>query len=122
VVKIVDLVVSRIDTTATTVDVGTYLPIVLEVSNLGSSAVGSSNTSVFLSNDPEVTTEDIKLNRYWTGRISAGGNYLKEFDTYISTHIAPGTYYLGAIADVEEQHLETDETNNSLSTQQVEVR
>jgi serralysin len=39
----------------------------------------------------------------------------------IPTNMAPGTYYIGAIADFDNRQPESDETNNALAGTTIEI-
>jgi len=72
-------------------------------------------TGIYLSKDNVITTDDIFL-KYWRGYTIKSGKTQGHTDTLtLPSTVEPGTYYIGAIADMTDKVNEIDETNNSLA-------
>ena len=87
------------------------------VSNIGGSRSAAFDTRYYLSTDAHITTDDQYLNKYFR-RISGmpgGTSYTSNENVFIPAGLAPGTYYIGVIADALNQAPESDEANNSAS-------
>ncbi|HEC15995.1 MAG TPA: hypothetical protein ENI99_05400, partial [Sedimenticola sp.] len=91
-----------------------YTTINYTLANLGTSPTSTLTTvGIYLSTDATVTTADTALNYLDVSSVPAGGS-----QDYVITNAyvtsAPGTYYLGVIADMNGLQAETDESNNVL--------
>ena len=111
---------------STTVAAGSMLTIDEYTKNFGNGAAAASTTSYYLSTDSTVTTADILLTSKATAALTAYGSGStwydhQAFSTAISVGLAPGTYYLGALADANGQIGETDESNNVGNVVQITV-
>jgi subtilase family serine protease len=70
---------------------------------------------IYLSPDPVITTSDISLGQRYVVGLASGASSADSTTVTIPASVAPGVYYIGAIADSLKNVLETDETNNTLS-------
>jgi len=111
----VDLQVSTISTTVGSADIGTVIPVHFEIVNTGVNDSADTTTGIYLSTDPVITVDDYLISQRWTGSIVAGGSYVVDQDVLIPGKVPPGTYYLGAIADLQSVQPEENESNNSLA-------
>src|SRR5712691_1807503 len=84
-----------------------------------------STTVFYLSTDPTITTADQLLATRTSGLLTAypasGYNDHQNFSVTLPGGVAPGTYYLGAMADYNNQISETNESNNVWNVAQVTV-
>ena len=98
----------------------------ITVSNAVLAAASAGNAGyfyvgIYLSTDNVITTADTAIGYRYVSSLSSG--VLSAADTVITipTSVAPGVYYLGVIADYANAVKETDETNNSLTGNQITV-
>ena len=110
-----DLVMSAVSSPATAVTGGT-VAITNTVANQGSGAAVGFYIGFYLSSDATITTSDVRIgSRYINVSVPAGTTAPATTPVTIPASLAPGPYYLGAIADYASQIAETDETNNALT-------
>ena len=121
VIRDIDLIMTDVSTTATTLSTGSSITISSTVKNQGTSSTTTySYVRVYLSTDANITTSDISMGSWIVG-LSAGDSWTEDITTTIPSSLTPGTYYIGAIADASNQESESDETNNSLAGSTIEV-
>jgi len=86
------------------------------VTNQGPVSTYPFYVGLFLSRDENITTSDTMLaRRYVNGGLTGGASNSANTIVFIPSNIAPGTYYIGALADESTNQTEGDETNNSLA-------
>jgi hypothetical protein len=85
----------------------------VRLDNIGTSSAGSSKTGVYLSTNNTINANDLLLASVSTAGIGAGGFLDKAVTLAFSGAQAPGTYYIGAIADRAAAVSEGSELNNS---------
>ena len=84
------------------------------VVNGGGTAAGASVSQVYLSTNDLITTFDTLLATINDPALSGNFSFVSDSTTItLPTNLAPGTYYIGVIADVNGQVGESDETNNT---------
>jgi uncharacterized protein YkwD len=83
------------------------------VSNLGNSDAGTFHTGFYLSQDQVIEPSDLKIWDEVYYQAYPGMSEPGSATDIIPSHIPPGDYYLGAIADFTNMVLESDEENNS---------
>ena len=76
----------------------------------------------YLSTDTIITTDDTQIGGYCPNGLEAGQTLRFWADVYVPVNIEGGFYYWGAIADYNESLVETDETNNAATGEQVNIR
>ena len=76
----------------------------------------------YLSTDTTITTADTQIGGYCPNGLEAGQTFRFWADVYVPVNIEGGFYYWGAIADYNESLVETDETNNAATGEQVNIR
>jgi len=78
---------------------------------------------VYLSSDSTITTSDHQIGSYFDIGFTISPNSTRSFSFsgYIPTDISPGTYYIGAILDVNDSEKETDEDDNNDNPSQIEI-
>lgn len=84
-------------------------------SHLGEEGIVEANGSIgfYLSDDPFISTDDLLLDyedyhTFWSGRAYNESRYL----TALPDDLVPGSYFLGAIIDIDDQTGESIEENN----------
>jgi subtilase family serine protease len=82
---------------------------------------GAFYVGFYLSHDSVITTSDTYLgNRLVTG-LGPGAFSAADTTVTVPAGLAPGTYYIGAIADYNSQVIESNEANNSLAGNQITI-
>ncbi|MBR0953406.1 M10 family metallopeptidase C-terminal domain-containing protein [Bradyrhizobium canariense] len=94
--------------------------------NLGDDVAGPSTARIYLSTDATITTSDTLLATVSTSMTLATVNQPGYYDhqtilVALPSNLAPGTYYIGGIADYNNQLGERDETNNTYNVVQITV-
>jgi RHS repeat-associated protein len=115
-----DLVMTAVGTTTPRVNtLGGYITVSDTIKNQGLVAsTASVRVGYYLSTDNVITTTDTFLGYRNVGTITAGASNTNAGYAYYATvpaGMAPGTYYLGAIADYSGLQAETDEANNAMA-------
>jgi subtilase family serine protease len=110
----------------TTVAAGGSLTIDAYDMNLGNAVSGASTAQIYLSTDPTITTSDTVLSTITSSEtlatVSQPGYYdHQQVTVALPAGLAPGTYYIGGIADYNNQVSESNETNNTYNVVQVTV-
>ena len=123
VIRDVDLVMSAVSTTATSVARGTSFPISNTETNQGTTMTTVSNTLKFyLSTDVTITSTDIPLTASRTvASLGVGASSTATTNVMVPTTVAAGTYYIGVIADANNAQIENNEINNSNSPSMVSI-
>ena len=84
--------------------------------NAGSVAAGPFRIGVYLSTNTTISQFDRRVGSCTrTSSLAAGTSAGCGGTVTIPDNVAPGTYYLGVIADIDRQVAETDEGNNTLA-------
>ena len=91
------------------------------VGNQGSGKSNSCSVGLYLSTDATITTADRQLGTRSVGSLAIGATNTGSKTVTVPTSVTAGTYYLGAIADYANQAYEADETNNSLTGNQITI-
>ncbi len=90
--------------------------------NIGSGKLDSQRFAVYLSADSTITTSDIFLGELTTGAMKPGAvQDLVTASLPTNVGLAPGTYFLGIIADYAGTAAESDELNNTSNAVEVIV-
>lgn len=84
-------------------------------------AAPQSEAAFYLSTDATITTSDTYLGKRTVPGLPPGGSSSAETVLTIPPGFAPGTYYIGVIADYDNKVIESDETNNGLAGNQVTI-
>ena len=110
----------------TTVAAGDSVTIDAYNMNLGNADSGPSTAQIYLSTSPTITTSDTVLATITTSEtlatISQPGYYdHQQVTVALPGNLAPGTYYIGGIADYNNQVSESNETNNTYNVVQITV-
>lgn len=114
-----DLSVSSISASCETGFVGTdgTIDVSLSIHNGGNSNSGAFNVDVYLSINTTISTGDIKIGEVRYGSVFANSSS-ETNQTYDTCSVPSGTYYIGAIADADNERNETNESNNTGSGNQ----
>jgi Ca2+-binding RTX toxin-like protein len=83
-----------------------------QVNNIGTDA-GASTTGVYLSTDSAITTSDTLIGSHSTPSLAAGTSDPESTSLSFPSNLAPGTYYIGALADSGNVVAESNEANNA---------
>ncbi|MCK1288642.1 hypothetical protein IVB41_32570, partial [Bradyrhizobium sp. 44] len=111
----------------TTVTAGSSLTVDAYNMNLGNTVASTPTTAgIYISTDATITTLDTLLTTISTtgtlATVSQPGYYDRQKVTVtLPGNLAPGTYYIGGIADYNNQLSESNETNNTYNVVQVTV-
>ena len=113
----VDLVMTAVNTTATSLPIGGKITISNTVRNQGNLRTTKSFTrmGIYLSTDNIITTADIQIGGRRVYALAAGASSTTNTNVRIPASLPAGTYYLGAIADRTNMQPESNESNNSLT-------
>lgn len=114
-----DLFVDDIQpSTPQTITAGESYPIGWVLVNSGDASVGASWLEVFISSDTTAGNgDDITVGRFRASAIAAGSAFVgtgAAFFSAIPAGTAPGSYFIGFRADADDEHEETNESNNIL--------
>ncbi|MBI5344612.1 MAG: hypothetical protein HZB83_04640, partial [Deltaproteobacteria bacterium] len=111
----IDLIVSEISAPAS-VKTGTGISASNTVKNQGTGTSAASYVKFYLSTDAVITASDIYLGQRYVGGLAGGASSAAANTFTVPETVAPGTYYIGAIADATNTNLESDEGNNTASS------
>jgi len=94
------------------------------VENQGTVGTGSTpfRVGLYLSKDSTITTSDIFLNSRSVGPLAPGAVSQANTRVRIPRGLAPGTYFIGAIADDTNKISETNELNNAKAGNTINLR
>ncbi len=106
-----DLVVTSV-TAPTSGTTGGPLLMRSTTNNDGSAAAGAFQIGVYLSTNSTINQSDLELATCSRTSLAAGGSTGCNWSVTIPTTLAPGTYYVGVIVDIDAEVTETDEGNN----------
>lgn len=95
-------------------EVGEVLRLSANLQNTGEVGIDPVTYGYYLSFDPLITTQDRLLATVVDPRTIAPGSFIPvQDDVQIALDVTPGNYWLGVIADPQDQIPELDETNNA---------
>jgi subtilase family serine protease len=89
--------------------------------NLGTDNAPASALGVYLSTDAIITTTDTRIGAPSIAALVAGQSVTNGTAVYIPNSVAAGSYYLGVIADYANALPETDEVNNILAANAINL-
>ena len=109
-----DLVIDYIYASWSSADAGDSKSVSVRIENQGTASTsGSFYWGIYLSTDSTITTNDIELGTWSRSTMSSGYTTSTMYKTVqIPTTINGGRYYVGALADINNQISETNENNN----------
>jgi hypothetical protein len=122
----IDLVMTAVSTPVGTATRGGYITVDDTVKNQGTAATettfGNISVGYYLSTDATITAADTFLgNRLIPASLAGGASGSSSQSVYVPATLAPGTYYLGAIADRTGIQVETNESNNALAGAPIQI-
>ncbi len=124
IIQNVDLIMTAVSTTATSVGIGNGFTISNTEKNQGTTAMSAASNTVkfYLSTDSTISSTDLLLTgtRLVSG-LAAGGSSSGTTTVTVPKTTIPGTYYIGAIADATNVQVESDENNNWLAGETIVV-
>ncbi|MBI5236911.1 MAG: SBBP repeat-containing protein [Deltaproteobacteria bacterium] len=115
-----DLTVSSL-TAPATARAGISVSVSNTVTNSGTGASNGSYTRFYLSTDTNITTSDTYIGQRYIGSLASGASNSATTSLLIPSSVAPGTYYIGAIADATNTNAESNESNNTTASSAVAV-
>jgi serralysin len=89
-----------------------YIYCAWEVKNIGNGPAGAHRVGFYLSTDTTITTSDMLIDSYSSVGLAVGATEGSS-SRYMGFHVPTDTYYLGIIADDQDEVRESDETNNT---------
>ena len=110
-----DFVADNFAVSSTTVEITGTLDFDWQVANIGlGEDPGGVTVGVYLSSDPDVTTDDILLHSEGFSNLAPGERDVSESQSNVALPdgLEPGTYYVAVIVDHEGTAEEQDEANN----------
>ncbi|MCK1380215.1 M10 family metallopeptidase C-terminal domain-containing protein, partial [Bradyrhizobium sp. 24] len=120
-----DLTASYDSVSSTTIAAGGSTNIDFWVVNFGKAAAAASISGLYLSTDATITTGDTLLTTVASPGLSANGatGYFdhQTISLELPANLAPGTYYIGGIADYNNAISESNEANNNHNVTQITV-
>ncbi|KAF0188895.1 MAG: YD repeat-containing protein, partial [Gammaproteobacteria bacterium] len=101
---------------------GATISVTDTVRNQGQGSITASfRVGYYLSADAVITTADTRVGTRSVAKLAANTSKSGTVNVTVPSTLAPGTYYIGAIADYANVRLEEDENNNSLAGNTVNV-
>jgi RHS repeat-associated protein len=116
-VALSDMIMTAVGSTATKAAPGSSINVSDTLKNQGSvTSTVTVRVGYYLSSDNVIAADDTFLGYRSVGALAAGAAQTNVGANYATVPVgtAPGTYYIGAIADYSALEAESDETNNSL--------
>lgn len=101
---------------------GTDIKITNSISNQGVGAAASSTVKFYLSTDTSITTSDIYLGMKAIPALAAGETSKQTNSFTLPSGIAPGTYFIGAIADALDEVEESDENDTGYDLKPMKLK
>jgi subtilase family serine protease len=95
----------------------------MAIQNSGTTATTADSflCGIYLSRDAVITTGDIRIHSRTLFSLGRGEIYSVTPTVDIPRDTAPGSYYIGVIADFDNSQPETNETNNALAGSRIDV-
>ncbi|MBI4651763.1 Ig-like domain-containing protein [Candidatus Desantisbacteria bacterium] len=100
---------------------GTSISITSTVKNQGIGTMSASTLGIYLSTDANITTSDTRLGTASITALAAGASSTVTTSLTIPLTLSAGQYYIGAIADYNNARKESDETNNALTGNTIDI-
>ena len=119
-----DLIAKNFTVSSTTLTTSDTLDFTWEIENIGSGdQVNSADAGIYLSTNSTITTSDTLLHDEGFTTLGVGEEDTNEDQQGVAlpSGLAPGTYYLGVIADNRREETESNEGNNVSNVIQITV-
>jgi len=104
-----------------TAETGRQITVLGNVKNQGQFKAGTLNVGFYLSADGQITTADIQLGRAILSSLGAGVEQTVAVTGTVPATLSGGKYFVGAIADSANTVVESNEGNNSLAGNSVDI-
>jgi hypothetical protein len=109
-----DLVENTVSLGNSSVAAGGTTTVSHHLQNVGNAAAGGSSSRIYLSTDSTITTSDTVLSTLSYPAALAAGSFTADTQTVtVPGNLAPGTYYIGLIADYNDAVVESNNSNNA---------
>jgi uncharacterized repeat protein (TIGR01451 family) len=105
----------------TSASLGDQIAVKTTVKNQGSGDSGGFYTSIYLSADPIIDTKDVAVSTFYVSPLVSGAQQAYTVKPVIPGTVAPGMYYIGAIADTGNRVGESNKNNNALAGNQISI-
>lgn len=120
IVSKVDLIITSISGPSSASS-GQQLAFTATVKNQGSANAGQFYVTVYFSADSNITKDDFEMGSGFISGLAAAGQQTLTINSTIPANLAPGGYYIGAIADSRNNVAESNENNNALAGSQITI-
>lgn len=114
-----DLAMSTVSSSSSTIDIGSNVIIENSVLNSGASTANNFFVNLYLSTDDVITTTDTLLASRSIVSLESGESDSALTSVVIPSSITPNNYYIGAVVDPDNMLPEMNEANNALSSNPV---
>jgi subtilase family serine protease len=101
---------------------GKSIPITVVVKNQGAASSGGFYVSGYLSSDPTITTNDSKIGTTYLNGLAANAEQTVTINGKVPSKFSLGSYYVGAVADIENRVAESNESNNARVGNQISIK
>ncbi len=101
--------------------IGTSISVNATVKNQGVKTMPGFYVGLYISDDAIITTSDIRIGTAFISSLAADLSRTVTTSVLIPSTLDPDRYYIGAIADYNYSCKETDETNNALSGDTIDL-
>lgn len=109
-----DLLPTTVAIGQTAIEAGQSLTVQDAITNIGVLDAGPFRVGVFVSEDAEITTDDVLIGERTVAGLAVGAVSTAQGAYTVSADIGAGTRYVGLVVDHDAALLEEDETNNVL--------
>ncbi|MEE2939733.1 MAG: CARDB domain-containing protein, partial [Planctomycetota bacterium] len=109
-----DLIAEAVSFGPSTAAAGSTVDVSHRISNQGHEASGSFRLGIYLSTSPVVTTAGLLIGQRAISALDIGETDAASGAVTIPSFVSPGTYFVGALCDDQQQVVEMDEANNGL--------
>ena len=117
-----DLVAGNLAMSDTALMVGENVTVTFDITNAGDGTAVDTTAGLFLSNDATITTGDTLLSSVLSTQSNTAGAVDGESIAFAVPDVAPGTYYIGVIADLNDDEAgESNEGNNVSGVVQITI-
>jgi len=116
VVPLADLEISAVSAAPNALAAGEELEVSDTVTNSGATGAAAFQVGIYLSSDATITAADTLLGLRAVPELARGASSSASDTLLLPASLAPGTWYVGALADVQNAVPESDESDNARST------
>ena len=116
-----DLVANTVSLGSTSLSIGGSTTVSYHIQDIGNASAGASVSKVYVSTDNVITTSDSLLASVNDGTLTAGNSLSDSTSVTLPSGLAAGTYWIGVIADANNQVSESNENNNVSTPIQITV-